>query len=282
MTFDRRTTPFRPDLADEKLRGQVEAERFATGTVKRVADAAAPLHRHPSREAPVDTQAIFGESVTVYDEHEGWAWVQLQEDGYVGYLPSEALAEPGSAPTHRVSAVRTFIYPGPNLKLPHQGWLTLNSKLIVAAIEGDYARLASGGWVFAAHLSDLDVHETDYVAIAERFLHTPYLWGGKTSLGLDCSGLVQTVLTAAGIRAPRDTDMQEAQLGTAIAVKPNLGGLQRGDLVFWKGHVGLMMDETRLIHATGHTMTVTIEPLGIAEERIRRTSYGPISSIRRL
>ncbi|MBQ0823265.1 NlpC/P60 family protein [Microvirga terrae] len=282
MSFDRRITPVRADLADERLRGQVEAERFTTGTVKRVASAFSPLHRHPSREAPVDTQAIFGESATVYDEHEGWAWVQLRDDGYVGYLSSEALSEPGPEPTHRVRAIRTFIYPGPNLKLPFQDYLTLNSQVIVTDTQGDYARLATGGWVFAAHLSGLDAFEADYVSVAERFLHTPYLWGGKTSLGIDCSGLAQTALTAAGIKAPRDSDMQERALGTPIEVTPSLSGLQRGDLVFWKGHVGLMMDASNFIHATGHSMTVMIEPLAVAEERIRKTSYGPISSIKRL
>ncbi len=282
MSFDRRITPVRADLADESLRGQVEAERFTKGTVKRVVTTFSPLHRHPSREAPVDTQAIFGESVTVYDEHEGWAWVQLHDDGYVGYLPSEALSEPGPEPTHRIRAIRTFVYPGPNLKLPFQNYLTLNSRVAVIETQGDYARLATGGWVFAPHLTGLDGFEADYVCMAERLLHTPYLWGGKTSLGIDCSGLAQAALASAGIKAPRDSDMQERELGTPVEVKPDLGGLKRGDLVFWKGHVGLMMDGTNFIHATGHSMTVMIEPLAVAEERIRRMSYGPISSIKRL
>ncbi|QFU17446.1 C40 family peptidase [Microvirga thermotolerans] len=282
MTFDRRTTPVRADLADERLRGLVEAERFTAGTHRRIACAVTSLHRHPSPEAPVDTQAIWGESVTVYDEHEGWAWVQLHDDGYVGYLRSDDLGAPDPEPTHRVRALRTFVYPGPNLKLPHGGWLTLNSKVAVAEIEGDYARLATGGFVYAPHLSALGTWESDPVAVAERFLHTPYLWGGKTSLGLDCSGLAQTALSAAGIAAPRDSDMQEARLGTPVPVTPGLSGLQRGDLVFWKGHVGLMVDATRLIHATGHTMQVLVEPLSVAEERIRLTSYGPISSVKRL
>lgn len=282
MNFDRRITPFRADLADEKLRGQVEAERFVTGTVQRVIATAAFLHRHPARDAPVDTQAIFGESVTVYDEHEGWSWVQLHDDGYVGYLPSETLSAAGAEPTHKVGAVRTFIYPGPNLKLPNDGYLTINSKVSVTGIEGDYARLATGGYVFAPHLTPLHAKVADYVSVAEQFLHTPYLWGGKTSIGIDCSGLAQISLTAAGIKAPRDSDMQEQQLGAAVEVKPDLSGLKRGDLVFWKGHVGLMIDETNFIHATGHSMTVMIEPLSVAEERIRRTSYGPISTIKRL
>jgi cell wall-associated NlpC family hydrolase len=282
MSFDRRITPIRADLADERLRGQIEVERFTAGTLKRVVASFSPLHRHPSREAPVDTQAIFGESVTVYDEHEGWAWVQLNDDGYVGYLPSEALGEPGAEPTHRVRAIRTFIYPGPNLKLPYRDYLTLNARVTVTATEGDYARLATGGWVYAPHLAGLDAFEADYVSVAKRFLHTPYLWGGKTSLGVDCSGLAQTALMAAGIAAPRDSDMQERALGTSVDVTPTLSGLRRGDLVFWKGHVGLMMDASNFIHATGHSMTVMIEPLAIAEERIRRTSYGPISAIKRL
>ena len=282
MNFDRRITPFRADLADESLRGQVEAERFTTGVVKSVGAAFAPLHRHPSREASMDTQAIFGESVTVYDEHEGWAWVQLHEDGYVGYLPSSSLSDPGPEPTHRVGAVRTFVYPGPNLKLPFEGYLSLNSKVAVTDRQGDYARLAGGGWVYAPHLTGLDAREADYVSVAERFLHTPYLWGGRTSLGIDCSGLAQMALAASGLKAPRDSDMQERQLGAPVEVTPDLGGLRRGDLVFWKGHVGLMLDATNFIHATGHSMTVMIEPIAVAEERIRRTSYGPISSIKRL
>ncbi|MBZ6076585.1 C40 family peptidase [Microvirga puerhi] len=282
MTFDRRITPFRADLADDKLRGQVEVARFSAGTPQRVARPFTAVHRHPAPDAPVDTQAIWGESVTVYDEHEGWAWVQLRDDGYVGYVRSADLGAPGAEPTHRVSAVRTFIYPGPNLKLPHDTWLSLNAKVAVTDVEGNYARLATGGFVYAPHLTALGTFENDYTAVAERLLHTPYLWGGKTSLGLDCSGLAQTVLAAAGIPAPRDSDMQEQQLGTSVAVTPDLGGLRRGDLVFWKGHVGLMLDATRLIHATGHTMTVTIEPLAVAEERIRLTSYGPISSVKRL
>ena len=282
MSFDRRVTPFRADLADESLRGQVEAERFTRGTLKRVGASFAPLHRHPSDDAPVDTQAIFGEGVRVYDEHGGWAWVQLREDGYVGYLPSAALGEPGPEPTHRVAALRTFVYPGPSLKLPFVSYLTLNSRVAVAEREGDYARLASGGWVYAPHLSHLDAHETDHVSVAERFLHTPYLWGGRTSLGIDCSGLVQTALAACGVRAPRDSDMQERQLGSPVETTPDLAGLRRGDLVFWKGHVGLMMDAVNFIHATGHSMTVMIEPIAVAEERICRTSYGPITSIRRL
>lgn len=282
MGFDRRITPFRPDLADERLRGRVESERFATGTVMQVTAPSAPLRRHPSGDAPLDTEALMGERVTAYDEHEGWAWVQLHNDDYVGYLPSEALGSVNAEPTHKIGTMRTFVYPGPNLKLPYLTFLSLNAKVSVTEIRGDYARLAGGGFVFAAHLANLDAKAADFVAIAESLIGAPYLWGGKTPLGLDCSGLVQMALTAAGIRAPRDADLQEAGLGLPVPVRPDFSGLRRGDLVFWKGHVGIMKDETQLLHATGHTMAVCIEPLTVAEERIRTTSYGAITSIKRL
>jgi hypothetical protein len=282
MKLDRRLTASRPDLADEKLRGQVEAERFTAGTVMQVVEAAVNLHQRPSHDSLIDTQAIYGEAITVFEEFEGWAWGQLHSDGYVGYVPSVALAQPGPAATHRVSALRTFVYPGPSLKLPYMTYLPMNAQVSVDGSEGDYARLATGGFVFAAHLCELSRMEPDFVAVAERFLHAPYLWGGKSSLGLDCSGLVQTALSASGVAAPRDTDMQEAALGTPVPVTPELAGLKRGDLVFWKGHVGVMSDPTALLHATGFTMNVCKEPLKGVEERVRNTGAGPITSIRRL
>jgi cell wall-associated NlpC family hydrolase len=282
MNFDKRITPARADLADERLRGQVEASRYSAGTAKRGVVPSAPLRRHPTPDAPLDTEALMGERVTVYDEEEGWAWGQLHADGYVGYLPSAALGEASIEPNHRVTVLRTFVYPGPNLKLPPERFLSLNAAVALTAAEGDYARLASGGCVFAAHLADMDTREPDFVAVAERLVGAPYLWGGKTSLGLDCSGLIQVSLAAAGIPAPRDTDMQEAALGEPVTATSHLMGLRRGDLVFWKGHVGVMLDGERLLHANGHHMLVAVEPLRAAAARILEKSYGPITSIRRL
>src|SRR5688572_21116266 len=282
LQFDKRLTPARSDLADERLRGRVQAERYSAGRAMRVVAASAPLRREPRPDAPLDTEALMGEAVTVYDEDEGWAWGQIQSDGYVGYLPSEGLGADVPEPTHRVAALRTFIYPGPNLKLPPLGFAGLGASVAVQDQDGGYARLASSGFVFAAHLAPLNTHEADFVAVAERFVGTPYLWGGKTSLGLDCSGLVQLSLSAAGILAPRDTDMQQATLGEALEPRSDLAGLRRGDLIFWKGHVGVMLDGERLIHANGHHMAVAVEPLRQAVDRISAKEFGAITAIKRL
>ncbi len=279
---DKRLTPARPDLADARLRGMVVAARYVAGEARTVTAPSAPVRREPSSDAPLDTEALLGEPVTVFDENEGHAWAQLGTDGYVGYLPGEALGPASPPPTHRVTALRTFLYPGPSLKLPHIAHLSLGAGVTPIEVRNEYVRLSTGGWTFAGHLSQAGEHAPDYVAVAERLVGTPYLWGGKTSLGLDCSGLVQLSLAMAGIAAPRDSDMQQAALGREVPLSSGLGGLERGDLVFWRGHVGIMLDEVRLLHANGYHMAAAIEPLAEAEIRIREKSFGPITGIRRL
>ena len=277
---DRRLTPARPDLADERFRGVIAAERYVAGVPARVAAPSAPLRRRPGPDAPLDTEALMGEAVRVFEERDGYAWVQLLGDSYVGYLPASALAGETPEPTHRVCALRTFVYPGADLKLPPTAFLSLGAAVAASgASERGYVPLASGGFVWAAHLAPLGTREPDWVATAERCVGTPYLWGGKSTLGIDCSGLVQLSLAASNVAAPRDSDQQEASLGEELrAGSP----LRRGDLVFWKGHVGIMLDAERLLHANGYHMTVAAEPLAAAVARIEASGGGAVTRLRRL
>jgi cell wall-associated NlpC family hydrolase len=278
--FDPRLTPARADLAAKHLEGKVQAARFVDGRVYEVIEPQAPLRREPRPDASLDTEALKGECVTVYDSNgEGWAWGQLAADGYVGWLPENALAPPGAAPTHKVTALRTLVFPGPSIKLPPLEALPLGARLAIARIEDRMAVTPSGAYVPAVHLAPLDRNETDLVTVAERFLGAPYLWGGKTALGLDCSGLVQVALTACGVSCPRDSDMQEQALGTAVAA--DLSALRRGDLIFWKGHVAIVRDRDALLHANAHHMAVAIEPVAQAVARIRNAG-SEITSIRRI
>ncbi len=242
----------------------------------------ADLKPVPSFESGIDTQALYGEELMLYDTEEGWGWVQLKRDSYVGYLSMQALAEGPSQATHRLIVNRSFIYPGANMKLPVMGAVPLNAELSVTGGDSDFLQLAQGGFVFAAHAAPLHDHETDFVAVAERLLNVPYLWGGKSALGLDCSGLVQVSLAAAGKAAPRDTDLQEKNLGTDLAFDESLAGLKRGDIVFWKGHVGIMRDTHEFLHANAYHMQVASEPLAEAVARIKSKTGVGITSIERL
>jgi cell wall-associated NlpC family hydrolase len=279
--FDPRLTPARADLAAAHLRGLVDAERFVEGGKKRIIAASAPLRRSPQADASLETEALHGESVTLYDEQDGWAWAQLERDQYVGYLPAAVLGAP-SAPTHRVAALRTHAYPGPAIKLPPRMALSLGAQLSVVGREGDFAVSDDGLYLWSRSLTEVSAHEPDWVAVAERFVGTPYLWGGRTSEGIDCSGLVQTALMAGGLASPRDSDMQEAGLGEPIAIDDPAAPLARGDLMFWKGHVGIMRDPVTLLHANGWHMKTVSEPLAQARERIAANGGGEVTSVRRL
>jgi Bacterial dipeptidyl-peptidase Sh3 domain/NlpC/P60 family len=281
-TLDRRISPFRADLAADFLKGRVVAENYATGQVMRVVSAAAPLRRAPQADAPLDTEALAGDSVTVYERTNGWVWGQLGSDGYVGYLPESALSMDAPAPTHHVSALRTYVYPGASIKLPPVDLLSLGAGVTVAHEDGAFAVLTDGRHIWSGHLRPTGTPAADFVAVAQGFAGAPYLWGGKTSIGLDCSGLTQVSLAAAGIKAPRDSDMLERDIGQPIAFANDLSGLRRGDLIFWKGHVGIMTDPKTLLHANGYHMLVVTEPLAGARDRIHAKSFGAITSIKRL
>ncbi|NDV86243.1 peptidase P60 [Aurantimonas aggregata] len=284
-SLDPRRHAFRADLAEKGLEGEVEAARFAEGVPRRVAVPLAPVRRRPAPDAPVETEALFGEAVIVFDEDAGWSWVKLAEGSaeaaYVGYMPSDALGA-STAPTHRVRVPRTLVFPTPDIKRPPLSFLPMGALVTIAGTAADhnasYAELLPEGFVVEQHLEPVNAVSSDFVAVAERFLGAPYLWGGKSVAGIDCSGLVQLACTMAGIAAPRDTDMQERELGTRLA---GIEALARGDLVFWKGHVGIMLDGTELLHANAHDMLTAVEPLAEAVARIAARGSA-VTSIRRI
>jgi len=266
---DPRLTPARPDLAARHLEGKVAAARFVEGEAFEVKDPIAPLRRAPAGDAELMTQALKGERVTIYDRNgEGWAWGQLQDDSYVGWLPDSALARPAGAPTHKVAALSTLAFPGPSIKLPPAYSLPMGARMPVARDEGPFAVTGDGLFLPRRHLEALDAKADDFVAIAERFVGTPYLWGGKSSLGIDCSGLLQVALAAAGITSLRDSDMQQASLGHALA-PAETNQLDRGDLLFWKGHVAIVRNAETIVHANAHHMATVIENAREAIARIK-------------
>ncbi|PDT27559.1 peptidase P60 [Rhizobium sp. L9] len=269
MMLDRRLHAYRPDLAEAGLKGKVEASRFEEGAAARVAVPVAALRPEPELARGIDTELLLGEEVTVFDRADGWCWVKAASDGYVGYLKAEALSQTGPAPTHIVIVQRTFLYPEPELRKPHQAILSMGSRVHItgeAEVRGNrYVVLPDGTAIFARHVQPIGALDgADYVAIAARFLETPYLWGGRSGLGIDCSGLIQLAMLMVGRPAPRDTDMQAAGLGEPI----DRSEIRRGDLVFWKGHVAIFEDPQTILHANGHSMTVARENFEAAVERI--------------
>ena len=277
MSFDPRTTPARPDLAARHLEGKVTATRFVAGEEREVIDAQVPLREGPFPDAPLMTEALMGERVMVYEfDQEGWAWAQLAGDGYVGWLPANALMQPRDEPTHKVVAQRTLAFPGPSIKLPPVAMPPLGSRIAVSRQQDRFA-VSPLGFIPLGHLAPLAQREKDFVAVAERFLGVPYLWGGKTNLGLDCSGLVQIALNACGIPCPRDSDMQEQAFGKTI----DIAQARRGDLVFWNGHVAIVRDGANFIHANAFNMSVAVEPIATALARIAAAG-SHVTSVKRI
>lgn len=276
---DRRLTPARPDLAAAHLKGKVEAKQFAAPVRMQVTAPRAALLQKPDAMLPPDTELLRGEAFDVYETAEGWAWGQSVLDDYVGYLRADQLAAAASAPSHAVRVLASPFYATPHLKRPTGERLPFAARVQVMEQAGGFARIATGHWLPADHLQPLETRLTDWVATTEMFLGVPYVWGGRSSMGLDCSALVQLALQAAGRECPRDSDMQGAELGHSLdpGTPP-----KRGDLIFWKGHVGVMTNTETLLHATAYTMQVLKEPLSQAIRRIATAEFGEVTRHARL
>lgn len=274
---DPRLTPARSDLASRALEGVVASATYVDPRAMSVIVPALGVLAAPDLASQQLDQALFGEVFEVLTTAGDFAWGQARRDGYVGYVPLGNLGSLNEAATHRVNAIRTYAFADPSIKACANGPYSLNSLITVEAQEGRFAKAAGGGWFIAEHLAPVGRFESDWVEVAQRFLGAAYLWGGREAQGLDCSGLVQQARMAAGHACPRDTDMQQ-QLGAEISP----GDLTRGDLVFWRGHVGIMLDESRLLHANAHHMATAIEPLAEAVARIAAGPTGMPTGYRRL
>ena len=277
-SFDKRVTPAKPEVAAMHLKGKVEAARFVEGQTVIAGTGRVSLHAAPSGTSEQVSEILYGEAFTVYERGPGWAWGQAERDGYVGYVTGgvlDVLHGPAKA-NARINALMAPVFSQPSIKSAIFDYLPLNAVLADDVREGDFVKIAPHAYIHKQHVGP--VADSDFVTVAERFLDVPYVWGGRTAAGLDCSGLIQTALQAVGKSAPRDTDMMEKALGVVLGENEPA---RRGDLVFWKGHVGVMLDGARLLHANAYHMLVVVEPLVEAVERIVKIA-GPVTSIKRL
>ena len=279
-TLDPRLHAFREDLASKELIGKVSAPRYTQPKQYICVVNRASVMRAPDAKGPMDSELLYGETFSVLETKDGWCWGQTAHDGYVGYVAADRLvgAKNLEPPTHRVHLPMTLVFPEPSIKAPPRFRVPMNAP-IRGKEQRDRFVETEDGFLISDHLVPFDrpVRE-DYVSVAGLYMFVPYLWGGRTHEGLDCSGLIQTALKACLIPCPRDSDMQERDLGMTIDPR---APRQRGDFVFWKGHVGIMISNDRIIHANATAMFTSIDMISELEERLQGTE-GPVTAVKRL
>ena len=290
--LDPRVHPYRDDIAADFLEGRIEAKAFVAGQEHRVAAASTPVMTKPDGGAPQASELLFGEAFTVYDEKDGWSWGQCGHDGYVGYVPSGDLSHDLAQPTHWVTAVRSLVYPDPKGEYPAALGLGFMAQVAVEEEEGDYAGLATGGWMFKKHLAAIGDTWPDFTATATGLSGVPYLWGGRGGLGIDCSGLIQVPLAAAGISVPRDSDQQADAIGADVPVPDDPADLQSadlqsadlraGDILFFPGHVGIYLGAGEFLHASSFDMMVVTHRLEDVLKRMEERHGKGITRVRRV
>ncbi len=265
IPLDPRVNAFRPDLADASLQALVKADRYVEPVPRQCVRGVLPLLAEPKPDSRRVSEIRYGEFLKVVEERkDGFAWVQNCSDSYVGYIRTAgALSEEIASLSNRIVVLHSFVFAEPDIKAAVLDRLTLGSYVRIAGETGEFMELASGGYVIARHVAPTgDSLMPDYTFTAGRLLGVPYLWGGRTPLGIDCSGLIQLVLDMAGVEAPRDSDCQREAYGRPLPAPWRDVAWRRGDLVFLEPrHVGIMANHDHIVHANGYTMQVSSEPL---------------------
>lgn len=279
---DKRTNAYRNDLADQKLFDLVNADTYVEATPAITAASTSSMHRGPGIEYPVDKELLRGEEVKIFETKNGWSWVQSVRDNYVGYCVADDLSqETFSALTHRVDSLRSLLFQEPNLKSYVRGYLSINCEVEVVREEGKFSLLSCGGWIFTKHLLPLGTYSYEFIEAAFLYQEAPYLWGGNSDIGVDCSGLVQMAALAMGHTLPRDTDMQENYFDEEVPYASDSSVLKPNDLLFWPGHVGIYIGGEKVLHANATEMKTCVHGLEFLLAHIEKIEGTPLRSVKR-